>query len=48
MKDKKIKLIINSKWDNAYGKLCNGEGQILFRQFEKCMEVELEKRGREK
>ncbi len=45
---KNITLKVNSKLYDTYRELCKKEGWIVSRQFEKCMEAELEKRGREK
>ena len=47
-KSKNITLKVNSKLYDEYRALCKKEGWIVSRQFEKCMEAELEKRGREK
>ena len=44
---KNITLKVNSKLYGAYREICKKEGWIVSRQFEKCMEAELEKRGRE-
>ncbi len=45
---KNVTLKVNSKLYDTYRELCKKEGWIVSRQFEKCMEAELEKRGREK
>ena len=45
---KNITLKVNTKLYDEYRALCKKEGWIVSRQFEKCMEAELEKRGREK
>ncbi len=39
---------VNSKLYDTYRAVCKKEGWIVSRQFEKCMEEELKKRGREK
>ena len=44
---KNITLKVNTKLYDEYRALCKKEGWIVSRQFEKCMEVELEKRGQE-
>ena len=44
---KNITLKVNTKLYDTYRALCKKEGWIVSRQFEKCMEAELEKRGRE-
>jgi len=44
---KNITLKVNSKLYDKYRELCKHEGWIVSRQFEKCMEEELKKRGRE-
>ena len=44
---KNITLKVNSKLYDKYRALCKKEGWIVSRQLEKCMEAELEKRGRE-
>ena len=43
---KNITLKVNTKLYDEYRELCKKEGWIVSRQFEKLMEVELEKRGR--
>jgi hypothetical protein len=45
---KNITLKVNSKLYDEYRELCKKEGWIVSRQFEKLMEGELKKRGREK
>jgi len=47
MESKNITLKVNSKLYDEYRALCKKEGWIVSRQFEKCMEEELRKRGRE-
>ena len=47
MKTKNITLKVNSELYDKYREICKKEGWIVSRQFEKCMEAELEKRGRE-
>ena len=47
MKTKNITLKINSELYDKYREISKKEGWIVSRQFEKCMEAELEKRGRE-
>ena len=44
---KNITLKVNSKLYDEYRELCKKEGWIVSRQFEKCMELEISKRGRE-
>ena len=44
---KNITLKVNSKLYDEYRELYKKEGWIVFRQFEKLMEEELKKRGRE-
>ena len=44
---KNITLKVNSKLYGTYREICKKEGWIVSRQFEKCMEEELKKRGRE-
>ena len=44
---KNITLKVNTKLYDKYRELCKHEGWIVSRQFEKCMEEELKKRGRE-
>ncbi|MBI4981123.1 hypothetical protein HZC30_06225 [Candidatus Woesearchaeota archaeon] len=44
---KNITLKVNSKLYDEYREVCKKEGWIVSRQFEKLMEAELEKRGRE-
>ena len=48
VESKNITLKVNSKLYDKYRELCKHEGWIVSRQFEKCMEEELKKRGREK
>ena len=45
---KNITLKVNSKLYDEYRELCKKEGWIVSRQFEKLMEEELKKRGKEK
>ena len=45
---KNITLKVNSKLYNQYREICKKEGWIVSRQFEKLMEEEMKKRGREK
>jgi hypothetical protein len=45
---KNITLKVNSKLYDEYREVCKKEGWIVSRQFEKLMEEELKKRGREK
>ena len=45
---KNITLKVNSKLYDEYRAICKHEGWIVSRQFEKCMELELEKRGIQK
>jgi len=45
MDTKNITLKVNSELYNKYRELCKQEGWIVSRQFEKCMEAELKKRG---
>jgi hypothetical protein len=47
MESKNITLKVNSKLYDTYREICKKEGWIVSRQFEKCMEEELKKRGRE-
>ena len=44
---KNITLKVNTKLYDKYRELCKHEGWIVSRQFEKCMEEELKKRGQE-
>jgi len=44
---KNITLKVNSKLYDTYREICKKDGWIVSRQFEKCMEEELKKRGRE-
>ena len=44
---KNVTLKVNVGLYDKYRELCKKEGWIVSRQFEKCMEAELEKRGRE-
>ena len=46
MESKNITLKVNSKLYDTYREICKKEGWIVSRQFEKCMETELEKRAR--
>ena len=45
MKSKNITLKVNSKLYDTYRAICKKEGWIVSRQFEKCMESELKRRG---
>ena len=45
---KNITLKVNTKLYDKYRELCKHEGWIVSRQFEKCMEEELKKRGQGK
>ena len=45
---KNITLKVNTKLYDTYREICKKEGWIVSRQFEKLMEEELKKRGREK
>jgi len=47
MKTKNITLKVNSELYDKYREICKKEGWIVSRQFEKCMELEISKRGRE-
>ena len=47
-KSKNITLKVNIDLYDKYRELCKHEGWIVSRQFEKLMEEELKKRGREK
>ena len=47
MGSKNITLKVNSKLYDTYKEICKKEGLIVSRQFEKCMEEELKRRGRE-
>ena len=47
MKTKNITLKVNSELYDTFRELCKKEGWIVSRQFEKCMEAELDKRKRE-
>ena len=47
MATKNITLKVNTELYDKYRELCKHEGWIVSRQFEKCMEAELKKRGRE-
>ncbi len=44
---KNITLKVNSELYDKYRVLCKKEGWIVSRQFEKCIEEQLEKRRRE-
>ena len=46
MESKNITLKVNSKLYYIYREICKQEGWIVSRQFEKCMEEELKKRGK--
>lgn len=48
MESKNITLKVNTKLYDKYRELCKHEGWIVSRQFEKCMEEELKKRGQGK
>ena len=45
---KNITLKVNSELYDKYREICKQEGWIVSRQFEKCMEEELRKRGARK
>lgn len=45
MASKNITLKVNSELYDRFREFCKKEGWIVSRQFEKCMEAELEKRG---
>ncbi|MEK6983035.1 MAG: hypothetical protein AABX33_00545 [Nanoarchaeota archaeon] len=45
MTTKNITLKVNTELYDKYRELCKKEGWIVSRQFEKCMELELDKRG---
>ena len=45
---KNITLKVNSKLYDKYRSMCKEEGWIVSRQFEKFIEEDLKKRGREK
>ena len=47
MKTKNITLKVNAELYDKYRELCKKEGWIVSRQFEKCMEAGLDKRGQE-
>ena len=47
MESKNITLKVSTKLYDEYRKLCKKEGWIVSRQFEKLMEAELKRRGRE-
>jgi len=47
METKNITLKVNSETYDKYRELCKKEGWIVSRQFEKCMEAELERRANE-
>ena len=47
MSSKNITLKVGTELYNKYRDLCKREGWIVSRQFEKLMEEELKKRGRE-
>jgi len=47
MLSKSVTLKVNSKLYDTYRELCKHEGWIVSRQFEKFIEEELKKRGRE-
>lgn len=46
MKAKNITLKVNAELYDKYRELCKKEGWIVSRQFEKCMEAELDRRKR--
>ena len=48
MATKNITLKVNSELYDKYREICKNEGWIVSRQFEKLMEEEMKKRGREK
>ena len=45
METKNITSKVNPEFYDNYRELCKKKGWIVSRQFEKCMEAELEKRG---
>ncbi len=45
MESKNITLKVKSELYDTYRAICKEEGWIVSRQFEKCMEAELKKRG---
>ena len=45
MTTKNITLKVKAELYDKYREICKKEGWIVSRQFEKCMEAELEKRG---
>mgnify|MGYP001580057573 CR=1 FL=1 len=47
MKTKNVTLKVNVELYNKYREICKKDGWIVSRQFEKCMEAELDKRKRE-
>ena len=47
MATKNITLKVKVELYDKYRKICKKEGWIVSRQFEKCMEAELDKRGKE-
>ncbi|MAG91708.1 hypothetical protein CMO83_03465 [Candidatus Woesearchaeota archaeon] len=47
MTTKNITLKVSSELYDKYRELCKHEGWIVSRQFEKSMEAELKRRGRE-
>lgn len=47
MAGKNITLKVNSELYEKYREICKKEGWIVSRQFEKCIEAELNKRRRE-
>ena len=47
MPSKSVTLKVNAELYDKFREICKKEGWIVSRQFEKCMETELEKRGRE-
>ena len=47
MTTKNITLKVNAELYDKYRELCKKEGWIVSRQFEKCMEADLDKKRRE-
>ena len=47
MTTKNITLKVKAELYDAFREICKKEGWIVSRQFEKCMEAEIEKGGRE-
>ena len=47
MATKNITLKVKAELYDKYREICKKEGWIVSRQFEKCMEAELDKRGQD-